>query len=163
MDIARFNEKIEIDLSNGCWLWPDLRSKGYGWIWDDGMWMAHRWSYTQFVGEIPEGLTLDHLCLVKNCVNPSHLEVVTRGENVLRSMGPSAVNKRKTECVRGHALQGDNLYVTPSGRRQCRTCRARSNAKWLAVAENRDKNRESARRSNAVRRRAAARSPERIV
>jgi hypothetical protein len=84
--------------------------------------MAHRAFYEQHIGSIPEGLTLDHLCEVRNCVNPTHLEPVTRGANVLRGDTLSAANTRKTRCPRGHAYDEENTRVTPRGARACRAC-----------------------------------------
>jgi len=109
-------------------LWPHLDTKRYGRItvWEDGRRRyvrAHRYSYEAFVGPIPEGLTLDHLCRVRNCVNPEHLEPVSLKENLLRGDSSPAHNARKTHCMRGHALSGDNLYINPgTGYRACRTC-----------------------------------------
>ena len=74
-------------------------------------------------GPIPEGLTLDHLCRVRACVNPAHLEPVTLRENTLRSpSAPTAINARKTECLRGHAFTPENTWVHRS-RRCCRECK----------------------------------------
>jgi hypothetical protein len=68
-------------------------------------------------------LTLDHLCRNKACVNPAHLEPVTNRENVLRGVGLSAENARKTHCKRGHPLSGDNVVVSKGGRkRRCVAC-----------------------------------------
>ena len=78
---------------------------------------AHRVMYTHMVGPIPEGLTIDHLCKVHNCVNPKHLEAVTQRENVLRSNNMAAINARKTLCMRGHEL----TTIAPNKRR-CDTC-----------------------------------------
>ncbi len=84
---------------------------------------AHRWSYEQKFGPIPEGMHLDHLCRNTICVNPDHLEPVTCAENVLRGESYPARNARKTECMRGHPLSGENLYINPSsGYRHCREC-----------------------------------------
>lgn len=114
---------------SGCWRWlgyvdpngygrKNLRKhEGGGYVY------AHRWSYEQMVGPIPEGLTIDHLCRNRGCVNPEHLEPVTRGENVLRGEGPAAQAARKTHCPKGHAYEGENLYVNPNtGHRMCVTC-----------------------------------------
>jgi len=74
---------------------------------------------------------LDHICEVRNCVNPGHLRETTPRANTLRSKtSPGAVNARRTECKHGHPLTGSNLYVDPSGRRRCRACMARRNAEW---------------------------------
>jgi hypothetical protein len=84
---------------------------------------AHRWSYEYHVGAIPDGLHLDHLCRNTVCVNPAHLEPVTCRENLLRGVGSPAQNAAKTHCHKGHALAGENLYISPStGYRHCRTC-----------------------------------------
>jgi len=72
---------------NGCWIWNGAISKwGYGIYTPEDLvtWRAHRYVYTQLVGPIPEGLALDHLCEVKACVNPAHLDPCTSGENSRR-------------------------------------------------------------------------------
>jgi hypothetical protein len=75
------------------------------------------------VGPIPDGLVLDHLCRVRNCVRPEHLEVVTFRENVLRGEGSSANRARQTHCYKGHLLEGENVYTPHNGKRGCKTCR----------------------------------------
>lgn len=91
---------------------------------------AHRFAYERLVGLIPEGLQLDHLCRVPYCVNPAHLEPVTSRENTMRGLNFAAVNAKKTHCLRGHLLSGDNLMTTPSyDGRLCRTCRQLSDKK----------------------------------
>lgn len=83
--------------------------------------MSHRIVYEALIGQIPSGMVLDHLCRVRNCVNPQHLEPVTNRANILRGNTPSAENARKTHCQNGHLLAGDNLGFNKS-RRLCRTC-----------------------------------------
>lgn len=107
-----------------CWIWIAGKSTGgYGLTrWFDGkLRYLHRIAYTVYVGEIPAGLQLDHLCRVRSCCSPLHLEPVTLRVNILR--GEKAT---KTECVNGHPLSGDNLvWNKEAGRfshRRCRTC-----------------------------------------
>ena len=90
--VKRFEASYGIDAS-GCWVWlRALNWNGYGLIRHRGRQLrAHRFAYELYVGPIPPALTLDHLCRDRGCVNPAHLEPVTRAENVLRGRGPSGV------------------------------------------------------------------------
>jgi HNH endonuclease len=108
-----------------CWIWTaSLEGGGYGAIGDGKKKKrAHRYSYEQLVGDIPDGLELDHLCRVRNCVRPDHLEPVTRRENVMRGISPIAENPSKTQCPEGHPYGGKNLIELSTGGRRCRTCR----------------------------------------
>ncbi len=119
----RFLDKIRKTAS--CWVWIGaIKDNGYGSYYDDGKVVsAHRYSYEAFNGPIPDGFVIDHLCRTRHCVNPDHLEAVTQRENLRRGAGFIGRQTRQTACVRGHELAGDNLYVTPSGKRQCRACR----------------------------------------
>ena len=103
-----------------CWHWlAYCQPKGYGLFRLDGsMKLAHRIAYNLCVGPIPEGLQLDHLCRNPWCVNPTHLEVVTNRENVLRG---NAILPHK-HCPQGHTYDNENTYVSPDGRKSCRTC-----------------------------------------
>ena len=95
--------------------------------------MAHRVSYEALVGPIPKDLCIDHLCRVRNCVNPAHLEPVTVRENILRGNGPTAVNARKAFCKRGHPLFGENLYRKVRNgwpARECRACKRFLGRRW---------------------------------
>jgi hypothetical protein len=118
------------DGENGCWLWQGALDKdGYGAFSPAGKGTVriHRWAYEQMVGQIPDGLVLDHLCERRNCANPQHLRPTTVRENVLRSAtSPTAVNARKTHCPNDHPLSGDNLIVV-AGSRLCRIC---ERARW---------------------------------
>lgn len=90
----------------------------------------HRAVYEHFVGRIPPGLTLDHLCRNRACCNPAHLEPVSVGENVLRGVGHTARNAAKTHCDNGHEFTPENTYVYGAGWRQCLACnRARKRAR----------------------------------
>lgn len=125
--VARFWAKVDRNGPGGCWLWTAATAVGYGhFSWGPHsarkQVKAHRLAYELLVGPIPDGLTIDHLCRVTRCVNPAHLEPVTMRVNTLRGYGPSAINARRTRCIRGHRLSGDNLIIDWAGRRQCRTC-----------------------------------------
>lgn len=107
-----------------CWLWTAYKSNGgYGRIKISGrMVPAHRVAYELLVGPIPAGLEIDHLCRVRNCVNPDHLEPVTRAVNTLRGTSPSAQHAVKTHCDNGHPFDAANTYLRPTGGRACRAC-----------------------------------------
>jgi hypothetical protein len=123
-DRVRFWSYVEQEPNSGCWLWTGaINGCGYGFISVSGeMHRAHRVAFELCRGAIPEGLQLDHLCRVRRCVNPDHLDPVSQRENVLRGTGITAANAAKTHCPRGHAY-ADNAYVRP-GRtdRECRLC-----------------------------------------
>ena len=122
----RFDEKYRVD-DSGCWLWTEwLDSDGYGIISiKHKNHRAHRVSYERYVGKIPDGMVIDHLCRVRHCVNPDHLRVVTNAENVLCGEGKTARLARQTHCINGHSLE--DAYITKDGYRQCTPCnRARA-------------------------------------
>ena len=123
------DDMYEPEPNSGCWLWlGKINNQGYGWAGKRGS--AHRALYIALRGPIPNGLILDHKCRVRCCVNPDHLEAVTDRENVARGFSPSAVNARKTHCIRGHELAGDNLYRMPDGDRACRACRNEASRRY---------------------------------
>ena len=132
---GRFAQKISV-IQSGCWIWTGATSnRGYGHIWVAGKTKgAHRVAYEIVKGPIPAGLTIDHLCRVKACVNPDHLEPTTLRVNLLRGIGPTAVNAAKTHCIRGHPLAEGHIYLRW---RVCRKCRRIRNRVWS------QKNRES--------------------
>jgi hypothetical protein len=110
-----------IDVSGAaCWIWCGYIDKhGYGqWSAYRKTYRAHRYMYEIAVGPIADGLTLDHLCGEKRCVNPEHLEPVTAAENSSRA----AARTRGNYCFKGHELTPENTYNAPNGNRQCRTC-----------------------------------------
>lgn len=113
---------------SGCWQWTGhITPTGYGTftLWLGGKqknYRAHRWAYEHFIGPIPDGLTLDHLCRNRACVNQQHLEPVTIRENTLRGEGFAAANASKTHCKRGHVFDEANTCIGRNGYRQCRTC-----------------------------------------
>lgn len=119
--------------NTGCRLWlGELNWDGYPRMYLAGKKVrVHRVAYELERGPIPEGLQLDHLCRVRSCINPAHLEPVTLKENLLRGVGFPARNVNKTVCLRGHPLSGENLLLAPNVpgkeraafRRVCRACR----------------------------------------
>jgi len=124
--------QIKIDPEDsGCWLWNAYCSvDGYGRLKSNGQAkMSHRVVYEYFLGPIPDGLQIDHLCRVRRCVNPDHLEPVTVHENSIRSNSFAAVNARKTHCIHGHPFDQANTYREARGRRLFRACRLASDHK----------------------------------
>lgn len=107
-----------------CWIWTGAKNKrGYGNMWyRGGRMVVHRMSYSAFVGTIPDGLTLDHLCKVPSCVNPSHLEPVTYQENILRGNGLAAQNANKRSCKNGHEY-GVRMVRGEAKGRYCVECK----------------------------------------
>lgn len=119
--IPQFFHNVEV-IPNGCWLWWGRRTEdGYGIFGIPKR--AHRVAYELFIGPIPDGMQLDHLCRVRHCVNPAHLEVVTGKENTLRGNTITGLNAQKTHCPANHPLEGDNLYIDARGGRACVICR----------------------------------------
>jgi len=118
----RFWAKVE--RGDGCWIWvAGLLRSGYGQFspMAGKNVRAHRFAYELLVGPIPEGLTLDHLCRVHSCVNPTHLEPVTHLENVRRGMAPNVQIRRSGLCKRGHSLS--DAWFGRGGRRVgCKQC-----------------------------------------
>lgn len=117
--------------NSGCWLWTGSVSKGgYGKVLIAGCktGYAHRLLYEALVSPIPDGLDLDHLCRVRCCVNPGHLEPVTRKVNIHRGESPASQHARKTHCANGHPLSGENLKRREGGWRRCLICRRATSA-----------------------------------
>lgn len=129
----RFWAKVQISTThfhNGtpCWEWTAATTGGYGAFrhipGSRKMQPAHVWAYKYLIGPIPPGLEPDHLCRNRPCVNPAHLEPVTRQVNLRRSpITLPSINAAKTHCVRGHPYSGDNVRYTRDGSRVCRTCK----------------------------------------
>lgn len=121
--ISTMLERLELHMSpeptSGCWLWTGATLRGYGLMRIKGKNLyAHRAMYEATVGPIPNGLSLDHLCRVRCCINPAHLEPVTNQENILRGENR---NRQKTHCSKGHEFTPENTYNGPKGR-TCRAC-----------------------------------------
>lgn len=110
-----------------CWQWKGTIDQGYGKMWsvEQKHLAAHRWYYEYVNGPIPEGKEPDHLCRNRACVNLAHIEIVTKRENIVRGVGPTAINAAKKICINGHLLERSNLveYQLKQGVRECETCR----------------------------------------
>ena len=114
-----------LDVSGDCWIWNGYKDKvGYGHLGTrDGVYLVHRHVWELLVGPITDDLVLDHLCLVKACVNPDHLEPVTQAENNRRNknaIGPK--RRREKVCANGHEFSGKNLSMSVTGQRVCKAC-----------------------------------------
>lgn len=128
--IERFSTKYKVD-SKGCWVWQEGKIRtGYGIFWDgEKRILAYRWTYLTFIGNIPTGLELDHLCRNRACCNPKHLEPVTRSENGRRGLTGHhrwAEAILITHCPNGHEYNSTNTIVRDTkygGKsRTCRKC-----------------------------------------
>ena len=137
--IDRLMRRIMPIPESGCWIWEGyLNPEGYGKIGVEepvrSVDRTHRVTYRHFKGAIPEGMELDHLCRVRSCCNPEHLEAVTRKENCRRGdcgKITGAQYRAKTHCKHGHAFTPENTYSFTIKRngaigRQCKACRWRN-------------------------------------
>ncbi len=117
--LNRFLTKIEFK-NTGCWQWVGVKNRhGYGRFWYKGRKIqAHCFSYEFFKGVIPRPLEPDHTCRNRACVNPDHLELVTRSTNNKRGL----LGILHAYCKRGHLMDEANTYIDPKGRRNCRAC-----------------------------------------
>lgn len=137
--LVRFMAKVKVSRTrfhNGtpCWEWTGYRTaNGYGQFFVERIrganrnrvMSAHQWAYTHYIGPVPEGLELDHLCRNPACCNPVHLEPVTHLVNMQRGR-----KANETHCPSGHPYDTENTYISPSGGRYCKECnreRARAN------------------------------------
>jgi len=123
-----------VQKTEGCWLWlgPCHRT-GYGQYYFKGHRLAaHRIAYELENGPIPLGLQLDHLCRVRACVRPDHLEPVTQRDNIIRGVSFSAIKSRQTHCEHGHSFSPENTYFIPSRptSRRCRSCNSANLKRW---------------------------------
>lgn len=129
----RLFDRIAFEPNTGCWLWNGTmqpvhgKRHGYGTIYGGNytLKLAHRVVFEAMHGRsIKHGLEIDHLCRVHLCVNPDHLEEVTRKENQRRGFGCCGIHAKKTHCSKGHIFQGDNLKISKRGHRVCIACRS---------------------------------------
>ena len=136
--VVPFTERLfaKVDAESDCWLWTGaLQREGYGHVRltrERRTVRAHRAVWEVLVGPIAEGLTLDHLCRVRRCVNPDHLEPVTLAENVARGSRRAGL-PRQTKCRRaGHPLTPENLAPSHGKRGICRACKNEANRRYVA-------------------------------
>jgi hypothetical protein len=130
----RLWKRYEVDGETGCWNWTGaISNRSYGSIYFEGrMQKAHRVMWRLERGEVPEGLDLDHLCRNRLCINPAHLEPVTRSENLRRSPLMDRHSGR-THCIRGHGFTAENTRLKPgNGHRVCKTCMRMHIRNWRA-------------------------------
>lgn len=117
--IERFMAKVEMITESGCWIWlGSVTRGGYGLFQADRLMGAHRFAYEHFIGTIPTGLQIDHLCRVRCCVNPAHLEAVTGKVNTNRGR---RWESEKTHCPQGHPYDESNTKRWKNNR-YCREC-----------------------------------------
>lgn len=128
-DFARFFGRLYV-APNGCWAWQaKFNNNGYAAFRSDFGCNGHRASYGWFVGPIPDGMDVDHICRIRQCVNPAHLQLLTRSENVVLAKGS------RVTCKNGHPWVEQNLkhYRLADGtnKRTCRLCVDISNARYI--------------------------------
>lgn len=126
---AHIQRNYEVDPETGCWLWTRSKSKdGYGWAsLNNKTYQAHRLIWMLLVGDIPEGLVIDHLCRVRHCVNVTHMELVTPAENIRRSpLTPAGMEK----CLK---CGGELTLLRPGTKteqRRCLPCMSDYQKRW---------------------------------
>lgn len=120
-----FWSKVQEDSKTGCWRWQAAKTSGYGsfGVGCHRTALAHRVAYETLIGPVPDGMELDHLCRVRECCNPEHLEPVTHSENCARSPLVGKWKLATTHCPRGHEYNDENTYYDRRrNKRQCRAC-----------------------------------------
>lgn len=129
----------KVRLNGDCWIFEGAHTaNGYGQVHNPtGSRLAHRAVYEYLTRqEIPPKATVDHVCRVKSCVNPDHMEIVSNRENILRGGSMAALYARRTHCPRGHPFDGDNLrvYKSDGNSRTCLTCKREASRRTAARA-----------------------------
>lgn len=127
---AKIADSFETVPESGCWIWTGALDKGYGAInWNGSRRCAHRVLYEILRGPIPNGYECHHLCGNRSCINPNHIELVTRSEHMqLDGRGlkliknAAAKNHAKTHCKRGHKYTDKTMFIPLGGWRTCRVC-----------------------------------------
>ena len=134
--LQRFLAKVSAN-QDGCWMWIGTKNhRGYGQFYLGRQVPAHRAAYGHYVGPIPDGFDVDHLCRVRSCVNPMHLEAVPHIVNIRRKFKGSKPTHNadgKPQCRRGHEMSPQNLYVSPKGRKECQACLKERSSKRSAA------------------------------
>ena len=141
--VPRFLDKV-MPILDGCWLWTGTVTRTrYGMFWPHGeAVVAHRFAYELFVGEIPDGMVIDHLCRSRSCVNPEHLEAVAFIENVRRGAKVPGVVTPNV-CKHGHPFTEENTIRNDKGHRHCRECGRRRNREYKRKIRNGNARKES--------------------
>ena len=113
-----------VTITNDCWLWTgSINENGYGLFKVSGKTMkSHRVAYETYNRPIETGNVIDHLCKVRNCVKPDHLEQVSQAENLYRGNTIASVNRLKKYCINGHEFTEDNTIIRKNNTRNCRKC-----------------------------------------
>ena len=127
-----FEQSVYKRTPDECWTWTRAHNdQGYGQLWSGGrMVYTHRFAYEHYVGPIPTGYDIDHLCKNTGCCNPFHLQAVTHRENIRRGRAAT-----KTVCKYGHDWTDPrNVYVRRDGRRCCAQCSREQQRKAYAEA-----------------------------
>jgi hypothetical protein len=131
----------KVNKTETCWLWTAGRTPaGYGSFFarePKRIEYAHRIAWQLVNGPLPSDLVIDHLCRVRHCVNPEHMELVTRGENNRRGIARErriAQAKTVTHCKRGHPFDETNTHIATTGKRICRTCNRERQRRNAALA-----------------------------
>lgn len=137
----RIMEKVSPEPNSGCWLWmASLDGHGYGQIMlpNNKVRRAHRELYQCVKGEVAKNLDLDHLCRNRACVNPDHLEPVTRSVNLRRGLGPQKTKEwhaKQMGCVNGHKYEAGSYFVYFHAKRNrsyrvCKICASAAQAAY---------------------------------
>lgn len=166
----KFIQSFKVNCSTGCWEWLRCVDKnGYGRLGHPGERYAHRESYTLFRGPIATGMTIDHLCRVRHCVNPYHMEVVTIGVNISRRKPPCEWNWKKPRSFSSHCVKcgskreryGGTLRCVQCSRMACANYYAANREKILRQSSERHRNKPGGRADHGDEARAAGHGGER--
>lgn len=149
--VTKYSDLIIPEPNSGCWFWMgQLNQHGYGRLRIDGhLRMAHRVAFETDRGPIPFGLEIDHLCRIKCCCNPDHLEPVTRSENIRRAVEHKRSHTDRTVCVNGHPLKLHE-EIRPNGHRRCTECARIGRRRWAVTEAGRASRRQADQRYRGI-------------